>query len=151
MNSKERRSLMLERIKQIGWLGFNRSEFAREVGVSEVQAHNDYHKIMKNIPQKDILELKSGLYRTYEKSIKDLLKIIDSPTTKMSERLQAMSVLNQTKRDWLDFLEKFELKDKVADELNVNVTDINTILERARKSKKWITELKNLKSQLQTQ
>jgi hypothetical protein len=123
MNSKERRALMLERIKKFGWLGFNRSEFAREVGVSAELANKDYHKIMKEIPRNDILELKSGLYRTYERSVEELLKIINDKSTKMSERLQAMSVLNQTKRDWLEFLESFELKEKISEEVKISFID----------------------------
>lgn len=132
-NSKQRRELMAERIKEKGWLNFNRSDFAREVGVSPVRVHNEYHRYMSSIPKLEIKEMKKGIYHNYEMSVKKLLKIIEEAENK-SDKLKALELLSKIQADWTKFLEDYGLKEKEAEKLQVE-GEIN-IIDLVKKWKK---------------
>ena len=118
LTARERRTIMLEQIRQAGWLGFNRSEFARKYGVSAELANRDYHKLMSKIPEKDLQIMQTGIFRTYEGAIEKALKILNSDVSPDTQ-LKAINTINAVNKGWIEFLEAYNLKEKPEEKLKI--------------------------------
>ena len=133
-----RRIELMKKIELVGGtLCLNKAELAREFGVSETQIKKDLHKLGKRIPKEKVDLIAGELFNMHLRALKDVQLKFDDP--------RKVDKLNTVRESTTKLLHDFGIKEKIADEMNVNVVDVNDILNRVKNNKKWMTELKNLK------
>lgn len=119
-NAIQRREKISSLLHTIGIHGIRRQAtiIAQQFNVSRQQIQDDVKVILKNIPiatQEEIVtNLKIGLERAEEESLKIL-----TTSTIATERLMAARTLSQLAKEKTELMERWGIKSKVADQVNV--------------------------------
>jgi hypothetical protein len=117
----------------------NRSMYARKYSVPWTTAERWYEALLNEIPLESLESLKKVGHKALSKSLDLLEQLILNPATTPAMRLKAIDTLNRTIQTNTEFLEKFNMKPIVAQELNmaVNATlDVARIIKIAQESAK---------------
>ena len=120
LSYQERRKELKKRIETIGLWNINKTEFAKEFGISTQMVYKDIDKIIKHTKPTKIGEINLALNSTFKKCIAQCQRILIDPRSTKEEKLKAIDTFNKTAKQYTDFLESFGLKDKIADKLKVD-------------------------------
>ena len=135
--ASKRREKIRRLIKNVGLWNVNKSALAREYGVAEVQIRRDVKKIISEIPSNKLRETTWEFFHAYKKAEKEIRKILIEGTRK--EKLMAIRELTNLGDKFTKLLEDYGLKDKIAEKIEVNDSNILTY-EVIRKA---LDEIKN--------
>lgn len=116
-----------------------RSYIARKYQVSWRSAESWYESLLNEIPLESLESLKKIGNKALSKSLELLEQMIQSRETTPTMRLKAIDTLNRTIQTNTEFMEKFNMKPIVAQEMNmaVNATlDVERIIQIAQDSDK---------------
>ena len=143
LSAKPRRINIAKQIQKNGVWSLNKSEIARQYGVSDTTIRKDIHKILQELPQEDILEIAYELRYYFRELIQTARNHLDADNPHIS--LQSVNALTKTIKEFTVFLEAFGYKDKVAAGLNINLVDtekslINTIRKNAHQNDKTVLD-----------
>jgi hypothetical protein len=123
-NYIERRNDILNYINAAGGFGVPTQvirSLSEKFQVSERQIYKDIEIVIQQVTLPEVEKLSKKFILSFEVSMRTAHRLILS----QDQNIQAkgISLLNQTISNFTDFLEKFGLKRKVADEHNLHVKD----------------------------
>lgn len=158
-NAIERKEFILNYLKESGAFGISASvikQLAEKWEVTVRQIQKDIGAILDKfaLPNKEQLPKKFTM--SFERNLKEAHKLLKHEDATIRSR--AISALNQTIKEYTEFMERFGIKEKVADKLAVsgesiilNITDPNDKYpsiedsEDTRESKKKDSKLQSSK------
>jgi len=125
-NHVERRKDILSYLNMTGGFGISSSVIrglSEKFGVSERQIYKDIEKVIQNVAMPEIEKLSKKFVLSFEINMRRAHKLIISPDQNIQAK--GIALLNQTISNFTDFLEKFGLKEKVADLLELSEGAVN--------------------------
>ena len=118
LTARERQNEIFELIQEKGFWNINKAELGRKYGVSTVQIHKDFKKIMRDYDPKSNKEFVSkALDVGFIRSLKECDKLLSHKDPGL--RLGAAKTMVQIKTKYSEFLESWGWKDKVAEKQEV--------------------------------
>tara|TARA_Y100000310_G_scaffold256113_1_gene263823 strand:+ start:1334 stop:1996 length:663 start_codon:yes stop_codon:yes gene_type:complete len=125
-NHVERRKNILSYLNMTGGFGISSSVIrglSKKFGVSERQIYKDIEKVIQDVAMPEIEKLSKKFALSFEINMRMAHKLIIS----QDQNIQAkgISLLNQTISSFTDFLEKFRLKERVAEILELSEGGVN--------------------------
>lgn len=123
-NCMERRKDILSYLNMTGGFGVPSQvikSLAEKFQVSERQIYKDIEIVIQKVAMPEIKGLSKKFVLSFEISMRTAHRLIISQDPNIQAK--GITLLNQTISNFTDFLEKFGLKQKVADEHNLNVKD----------------------------
>jgi len=123
-NCIERRKDILNYLNMTGGFGLPSQvikSLAEKFKVTERQVYKDIEIVIQQVALPEIEKLSKKFFLSFELNMRATHRLIISQDPNIQAK--GISLLNQTISNFTDFLEKFGLKQKVADEHNLNVKD----------------------------
>ena len=135
-----RREKILSIIKSIGLWNISITELGLQLKVSRETIYRDLEEIKKHTSF-DSDDVKFNLDFSYKKIISKSLALIANKNTTPGVVIQAMQTLNHASKGYIEMLESFGIKKKVADDVNINSYSTNINAELSKAEKKDLLEL----------
>jgi len=117
----ERRLKIKEYLEEAGLWNVNLRALGREYGVGHNVIKNDIDKIIESTDFKSLTHTTFALNEAYKKSAKEMLKLLI--TGDKHTKIRASDTLARINSGYIDFLEKFGIKEKIA-EKSINLHGI---------------------------
>ncbi|MBI4140424.1 HTH domain-containing protein [Candidatus Woesearchaeota archaeon] len=117
----ERRAEILRIMQELGIHNVPITALAQKYNCSRQTLHKDVNRIIQQTPPDDITHIKWGLQNTYKKCEKELMKILANPESSVQEKINATRALASVVKDFSVVFESYSMKQKVADNVNVNL------------------------------
>ena len=122
--SPERRREILKLVKEFGPWNINGDTLSRKYGVSRQQISRDLKYVMNQIKPEDVGGIVKCLNIGYEKAIKVCLTEMNradnaQPLDAAKVRISAAKAIADVTQKYADFLERFGIKEKVADKVEM--------------------------------
>jgi len=146
VRKKECITEMKDIMRLIGYWNVNKTSLARKYEVEWRSVDKWFTDILTRIPNEQINNIKIMAEASIKNSMAVCERIMADPAARAREKLDAVSKLNETMKHYTDFLEKYGLKQKVAEELKVGVSgvlDIDRLLQIAQEDKDVNSEKKD--------
>ena len=125
-------------IYKIGPWSVNINLLARKYDFEWRSVNRWYTNILKDTPRSTIDNIKIMGQASIKTAMAAYEKIMVDPRSSPHLKLEAIGKMNETIKHYTEFLEKYNLKAKIADDINLSLTgavDVDKILKIAEESK----------------
>ena len=126
---------MKDIMRLVGYWNVNKTALARKYEVEWRSVDKWFTDILSRIPNEQINNIKIMGESSIKNSMALCERIVADPAARTRDKLDAISKLNETMKHYTEFLEKYGLKQKVAEELKVGVSgslDMDRLLKIAQ-------------------
>jgi len=134
---------MKEIMRLIGYWNINKAQLSRKYQVEWRTVDKWFTDILSRIPNEQINNIKIMGESSLKTSMAVCERILVDPAANSRDKLDAISKINDTIKHYTDFLERYGLKQKVAEELNIGLSgqlDMDRLLKIAQEDKDDNTE-----------
>lgn len=148
-----KRQKCLDELREIIWkigpFSVNRNALAKKYKLEWQTVDKWYTNIIKDCPREKIENIKFMGEATIRTAMSHCERIMADPKTTPKLRLEAISKINETLRNYNDFLENFNMKPRIAQEISLTGSfEVDKLLKIAQESKDRkminITEVQNV-------
>ena len=140
---KECVSEMRDILRLVGYWNLNKTALARKHGVGWSAVDRWYTELLTHVQPERIANIQIMAESSFRTSLAVCERILADPNSKTRDKLDAIGRMNETLQHFTDFLEAYNMKPKVAEQIGVyGEFDLTRILEIAQ-DRKEITEEKN--------
>lgn len=129
---------MRDQIRLIGTFSVNKTQLSNKYGFEWHTVNRWFTNILKETPPENLNNIKVMGESGLRKSLAQLEKTIVNPNSTDNLKLNAIKAFNETIKSYTEFLEQYNMKDKVIEGLKVEVggnLDIERIVKIAQEAK----------------
>ena len=129
---------MKEIIRLIGPWNVNKSALSRKHNLDWRAVDAMFTRVLSRIPHEAIENIKVMGEASIKASMALCERLLIDPSSSVKNKLEAIQKMNETLKHYTEFLEQYNMKAKVADEINLGVSgvlDVERIAKIAQDSK----------------
>ena len=126
---------MREIIRLIGPWSVSKAQMAKKYHIEWHTAQNWFTNLLKEIPREQIDNIKIMGEASSKQALAVCERILADPNSKVKDKLDASSRITDILKNYTEFLEQYNMKPKVADQISVSGGfDINKLIMIAQES-----------------